>query len=254
MITSESIQGLINAGGTVRTASGDTIGPIGNIYVDDTTGEPDWVAVRQAESGNVLIPLQGATISDRDIVVAYGRETISTAPSSVRAGEHLSLDSKDELRRHYAGQADGGESRDAGDGGEVVRSEERLRVGSQWVATERVRLRKRIVTEMVTVTQTVPVRREVLEIDREPLTNDADAGSALPGDLPDGLEIILREERPVVRMETVAVERVRVLKDTIHAQESFTDQLRKERIDIDGDGGTAAAGTPLRDAGGTAAR
>jgi uncharacterized protein (TIGR02271 family) len=240
MINSDSIQNLINAGGKVRTTGGDTIGPIGNIYVDDTTGEPDWVAVRQAASGNVLIPLQGATIADRDIVVSYGSDVISTAPATVGAGEHLSQANKDELRRHYAarsgqsGQSDAGTSDDV-EGAGVVRSEERLRVGTQWAAIERVRLRKRIVTEMVTITQTVPVRREVLDIDREPVPDSTDAVSALPGDLPEGLEIILREERPVVRMETVAIERVRVHKDVVQAQASFTDQLRKERVEVDGD-------------------
>ncbi|MCU1575167.1 MAG: hypothetical protein JWO93_3249 [Micrococcaceae bacterium] len=246
MINSDSIHNLINAGGTVRTTGGETIGPIGNIYVDDTTGEPDWVAVRRATSGNVLIPLHGATIAGRDIVVPYESHVISTAPATVGAGEHLSQANKDELRRHYAarsGQSDAGSSDDV-EGSGMVRSEERLRVGTQWTATERVRLRKRIVTEMVTITQTVPVRREVLDIDREPVTDSTDVGSALPGDLPEGLEIILREERPVVRMESVAIERVRVHKDTVQAQASFTDQLRKERIEVGGDitGGDTAGG------------
>ena len=57
----------------------------------------------------------------------------------------------------------------------MTRSEERLNVGTERQATGRVRLRKYVTTE--NVTQTVPVQREEVRIEREPIT---DANRAEP--------------------------------------------------------------------------
>ncbi|WP_314193231.1 PRC and DUF2382 domain-containing protein [uncultured Arthrobacter sp.] len=115
----------------------------------------------------------------------------------------------------------------------MTRSEERLSVGTERQATGRVRLRKYVTTE--NVTQTVPVQREEVRIEREPIT-DANRDAALRG--PDiseeEHEVTLHEERPVVDKETVPVERVRLDKDTVTDEETVTEEVRKERIDTDG--------------------
>jgi stress response protein YsnF len=54
----------------------------------------------------------------------------------------------------------------------VTRSEEELRITTHRRATHRARLRKRVVTEMVT--KTVPVRREEVSLEYEPITADDD--------------------------------------------------------------------------------
>jgi uncharacterized protein (TIGR02271 family) len=116
----------------------------------------------------------------------------------------------------------------------MTRSEEVLEVGTVWRPVERVRLRRRIVEEDVTVT--VRVRREELHVEREPLSayEDPVEGSGLG---PDGeLVIVLHEERPVVGVETVPVELVRVGVDTVHVEDVLVeDELRKERIEVEGD-------------------
>jgi uncharacterized protein (TIGR02271 family) len=116
----------------------------------------------------------------------------------------------------------------------MTRSEEQLHVGTESRETGRARLRKYIVTE--NVTQTVPVSREEVRVEREPIT-DANAGAALDGpDLSEEEhEVVLREERPVVEKETVPVERVRLDKETVTDQETVSEEVRKEQIETDGD-------------------
>ena len=115
----------------------------------------------------------------------------------------------------------------------MTRSEERLNVGTERQATGRARLRKYVTTE--NVTQTVPVQREEVRIEREPIT-DANRADAMSGpDISDEEhEVILHEERPVVEKETVPVERVRLDKDTVTDQVTVDEEVRKERIETDG--------------------
>jgi uncharacterized protein (TIGR02271 family) len=116
----------------------------------------------------------------------------------------------------------------------MTRSEEQLHVGTEKVQTGRARLRKHVVTEQQTVT--VPVTHEEVRLEREPIT-DANIGSATAGpDLSDEEhEVILTEERPVVHMETVPVERVKLDKETVTEQHRVTEDVRHEEIELDGD-------------------
>jgi uncharacterized protein (TIGR02271 family) len=114
----------------------------------------------------------------------------------------------------------------------MTRSEEQLRVGTQTRESGRARLRKHVVTEQQQVT--VPVSREELRIEREPVT-DANRGRATDGPAisEEEHEVTLHEERPVVDKEAVPVERVRLGKQTVTDQETVGGQVRKEEIDID---------------------
>ena len=115
----------------------------------------------------------------------------------------------------------------------MTRSEERLHVGTERETAGRARLRKYVTTE--NVTKTVPVQREEVRLEREPIT-DANRGQALNG--PDiseeEHEVILHEERPVVEKETVPVERVRLDKDVVQDDVTVNEEVRKEHIDADG--------------------
>jgi len=114
----------------------------------------------------------------------------------------------------------------------MTRSEERLRVGKQTVETGRARLRKHVVTEQVS--QTVPVRKEKLTLQSEPIT-DANRGPALSGPAisEEEHEVVLREEVPVVDKEVVAVERVRAGKAVVNEQQTVSAQVRKEQIQLE---------------------
>src|SRR3712207_4196019 len=112
-------------------------------------------------------------------------------------------------------------------------SEERLNVGTQRVETGRARLRKYVVSE--NVTQTVPVTREEVRVEREPIT-DANVGNAMDGPAisEEEHEVTLHAERAVVEKEAVPVERVRLDTTTVTEQQQVSADLRKEEIEVDG--------------------
>ncbi|WP_282944486.1 YsnF/AvaK domain-containing protein [Cellulomonas endometrii] len=246
MLTQEQIQTI--SGGTVVDSNGDKIGKAGQVYLDDVTGEPDWVTVNTGLFGTSesFVPLQGATADGKTLRVAYTKAQVKDAPR-VDADGHLSEQEEGELYRHYglssgvdtttAGTTnDAGADVDTGDDAMTV-SEERLHVGTERREAGRARLRKYIVTEQETVT--VPVTREEVRLEREPIT-DANRDDALAGpDLTESEhEVVLTEERPVVAKETVPVERVRLAKDTVTDQTQVTEEVRHEEVDTEGtDGG-----------------
>ncbi|GAA3137376.1 PRC and DUF2382 domain-containing protein [Planomonospora alba] len=116
----------------------------------------------------------------------------------------------------------------------MTRSEEQLAVGTEEHEAGRARLHKYVVTEERRVD--VPVTREEVRVEREPIT-DANREAALSGpDLRESEhEVTLHEERPVVDKRTVPVERVRLDKQRVADEETVSGQVRKERIDVEGD-------------------
>ena len=140
----------------------------------------------------------------------------------------------------------------------VTRSEEQLRVATARRPYQRVVVRRHVVTETVVQQVEVQVRREVLEVERTPVDDPAGTVAVLPGDAPlrdplspdaEVLEIVLHEERPVVGVEVVPVERVRVIVDRVRGEEVVSADVRSERIDIDAPQAvrsSASAGTAPR--------
>ena len=116
----------------------------------------------------------------------------------------------------------------------VIRSEEELVVETVWRPAERVRFRRRLVEEEVTVT--VTVQREELHIEREPITESGELAQGRPSSAAgDEVVIVLREERPVVGVEVVPRELVRVTRYLVDAgEESVSESLRREVVEIDG--------------------
>jgi uncharacterized protein (TIGR02271 family) len=116
----------------------------------------------------------------------------------------------------------------------MTRSEERLKVGTEVREAGRARLRKHVVTEHQQVT--VPVSREEVVVEREPIT-DANRDAAYSGGdiTEEEHEVVLREERPVVDKEAVAVERVRLGTETVRDTETVGGEVRKEEIEFDED-------------------
>jgi stress response protein YsnF len=214
MVTMDQAQQLLGA--RVVDADGDKVGTINEVYLDDVTGEPNWVTVTTGWFGlsESFVPLDRARISDDQIRVPFDKATIKDAPR-YDGGEPLSSQDEDELYRHYAITADvPGAARDTNtdntghteilDGGEVpdeslirweeqssvprgsnpqelvTRSEEQSPVGTERVRTGRARLRKYVVTEQQTVT--VPVSHEELRLEPEPITEtERDKGSTGAG-------------------------------------------------------------------------
>jgi uncharacterized protein (TIGR02271 family) len=263
MLAKEHIDDLLQRNGNVLSTDGDKIGSIGQVYADDDNGQPTWVTAKTGLFGTSesFVPLEGARAEGDDILVPYTKDQVKDAPR-VDADGHLEPAEEERLYAHYSlgggsqTYTDATAGRDADyreadladtESGTVghdtsgpttddamTRSEERLNVGTEREATGRVRLRKYVTTE--NVTQTVPVQREEVRIEREPIT-DANRGAALsgPGISEEEHEVVLHEERPVVEKETVPVERVRLNKETVTDELTVNEEVRKERIETDGD-------------------
>ena len=113
----------------------------------------------------------------------------------------------------------------------MTRSEEVLEVGPVWRPAERVRLSRRIVEEEVTVT--VRVRREELHVEREPVSqyDEPSPNLSATGEV----VMVLREERPVIGVEVVPRELVRVRRHRVNAgEEVVSDAVLKEVVEVDG--------------------
>jgi stress response protein YsnF len=207
------------AGTTPGTTSGATAGGAAGGVAGGVAGTPSPAMV---DPGTRPVPSPAT-----DVRTAVGQ----AAPPP--AGQHAG---------QYAGADTGRHAPD----GAMTRSEEQLRVGTQRVAATRVRVVKYVVTEEVQVT--VPLRREEIRIEEVPLdapdpgpgeslvpAGTAGGGAAgtpgLPGGLPE--DIVLHAERPVVTVEVVPVERVRLNTEVVQGQEQVTDQVRREQIVVD---------------------
>ena len=233
MITKDAVRGL--AGTDVYGNDGDKIGSVGQVYLDNATGEPAWVSVRTGLFGTKesFVPLRDADLTGDRVEVPYGKDQVKSAPRIDQDGE-LSPAEEEELYEHYGLGSSG--SRQAGTTTDdaMTRSEERLVAGTRTEQAEKVRLRKYVVTEYRQVE--VPVSREEVRLERVPVT-DATTGQAIddPAVADEEHEVTLWAERPVVTTEAVPVERVRLGKETVSGEETVVGEVRKEQIELTGD-------------------
>jgi uncharacterized protein (TIGR02271 family) len=233
-------------GRTMLDRDGNRIGPIDAIYLDDRTGQPEWALVNTGLFGtkSSFVPLAQATQSGEEVRVPYDKQLVKDAPR-VDPDRHLSEAEERQLWRHYGLDYDrttrrratgrdtvGRDTSGPRTDDAMTRSEEELRVGTTERERGRVRLRKYVTTEQVQ--QTVPVQRERVRVEREPVTDATlDAATSGPELSEAEHEVILREEEPVVEKRVVPRERVRLDKDTVTDQERVAEELRKEQIDVD---------------------
>ena len=223
---------------------GNRIGTIDEVYVDASTEQPEWLSVKTGMMGSKVsfVPIAQAQENGDEIQVPYEKTQVKDAPSIEPDGE-LSRDDEAGLYRHYgleysdqeSGSGNGTEGRDTSGpttDEAMTRSEEELRVGTQSGEAGRARLRKYVVTEEVQ--QSVPVRREEVRVEREPIT-DANADQATDGPeiSEEEHEVVLHEEQAVVEKQAVPKERVRLEKDTVTEEQHVSEEVRKEQIETD---------------------
>ena len=249
-------------GQELRSADGEKIGTIEEIYLDTETNAPEWALVNTGLFGtkSSFVPIRDARTGDDGVSVPFDKGTVKDAPSVDPDGQ-LSQREEAELYRHYGldysesssdtGLPEGGAGTGTVGNGEplgrdvsgpttddaMTRSEEELRVGTTERETGRVRLRKYVVEDEVT--QTVPVKREKARLEREPIT-DANVDDAMSGPeiSEEEHEVVLREEEPVVEKRAVPKERVRLETDVETEQREVSDTVRREEIDADDDATT----------------
>jgi uncharacterized protein (TIGR02271 family) len=111
----------------------------------------------------------------------------------------------------------------------LTRSEEELEVETKQVPRGQAGVRKRVVTEQQH--RTVPVEREELRVQREPIpAGEGDGDAEMSAD---ERTIELREEQPVVDKRVVPKERVRIGKEVVRDQEQVSEPVRKEQVEVD---------------------
>jgi uncharacterized protein (TIGR02271 family) len=229
-------------GATVLDLDGDTVGRIGQVYVDPA-GAPSWATIRTGFLGSSepFFPLEGAAFEGKDVRVPFSKDAVANSPR-VESDEELSIEHADALVDHYAsqggrvtgGRGDGvpdGDPADSAPDAAMTRSEERLHVGTRTAERGRVRLRKHIVAEQQTIT--VPVSREEAVLVREPLT-EADLAAAVAGRelSEEEHEIVLHGEIVMTVKDIVPVERIRLSTSRVTTEQQVTVDVRKEQIEL----------------------
>jgi uncharacterized protein (TIGR02271 family) len=255
-------------GRTMVDPAGDKLGTIDAIYLDDDTGQPGWATVTTGLFGTkaTFVPLAQAQAMGDSVQVPYDKQRVKDAPN-MQADGQLSQGEEAELYRHYGldyteSRSDSGlpaatghdiDSRDRDRDGlyddvqdsavgrdasgptaddAVTRSEEELHVGTQARERGRARLRKYVTTEQQQVS--VPVRREEVRVEREPITDaNLDAATSGPDISEEEHEVTLHEETPVVEKRVVPRERVRLDTETVTEQRQVGEEVRKEQIQVD---------------------
>lgn len=246
-------------GQTLYSSDNDKIGKIGQVFLDDETGRPEFYTVNTGLFGmsESFVPAADATTTDDGVRVPFTKDQVKDAPNVDVDSGHLDQSEERRLYEHYemtyserssdSGLPEGGTS-DTSDTSGIVghdtsgpttddamtRSEERLDVGTTSEESGRARLRKYVTTEEETVT--VPVKKERAVIETEPITgSDRDQALSGPAISEEEHEVVLKEERPVVGKTAEPVERVRLGKETVTDEETVSEEVRKEHIEADGD-------------------
>jgi uncharacterized protein (TIGR02271 family) len=233
-------------GRTVVDRDGDKIGKLNEIYLDEQTGRPEWGLVNTGlfATKSTFVPIAGASPEGDEVRVPFEKSRVKDAPGIEPDGR---LDEREEaaLYRHYGMDYGNGANADAREpvGRDVsgpttddamTRSEEELHVGTAERERGRVRLRKYVVTDEVQ--KTVPVKREEVRVEREPITGEnVDRAMDGPAISDEEHEVVLSEEEVVTEKRAVPKERVRLDKDVVTDERQVSEEVRREEIEVDDD-------------------
>jgi uncharacterized protein (TIGR02271 family) len=215
-------------GAPVYDSTGERIGSVEEVFYDDSTGRPEWIGIGTGflRTKRVLVPLDGASMRDDGVYVPYDREFVKDAPDI--DSDEISGSTERELYSYY--RLGGGRTAPTTAADQAItRSEEELEVGKREVEGGSVRLRKWVETEPVSVD--VTLHRETARVVREPINQTVDSAQIGEAEV----EVRLRAEVPMVRKETVAKERIGLEKNVEAETRTVTDEVRKERVEVDGE-------------------
>lgn len=201
------------------TADGQKLGHVGDVYYDEETNQVRCVGLPGDALGvtNVTVPVTGARIENDALILPWNSDQMREAP---QADGEITDESWQKTNEYYESAGASSES--------VTRSEEELRVSKETVPAGTVRLRKWV--EVEPVQMDVELQKETARVTREPVNEvapNAQIGEA-------EVEVTLHEERPVVEKQMVAKEVVSVETATQTTNETIHDELRKERVEVEG--------------------
>ena len=117
MLTEQDARDVI--GCTAYTDDGDKIGKVGQLFLDDDTGRPEFVTVNTGLFGTneTFIPVDEATFNGGRLTVPYTKDKIKDAPNVDADGGHLDRPEEQRLYEYYGltyGSANG-DGRTVGD-------------------------------------------------------------------------------------------------------------------------------------------
>lgn len=193
---------------TAFDPSGDKIGSVGQVYLDDSTGEPSWVTVNTGFFGTSqsFAPLEGHRFDGDDLVLAHSKDVVKDAPR-VDADGHISEAEEAELYRYYEG----------------VRSGDRTGAPLAGTGVRDGDVRDRDLRHD-------DVRdRDVLDRDRDAHLTDRDRDRTRTGEQ----SMTASEERLNVGTEQVETGRARLRKYVTTEEETVTVPVSKERVVVE---------------------
>ena len=224
--TVEELEALTNA--PVYTSDGEKFGLVGEFWYDEGTNVARYLKIGRGPLGMraVCVPLAGATRTSDGIQLPYTKDQLEESPEWGGDSDLEWTDERErEIGRYYGTATPATEDADMA----VTRHEEELHVGKEAEQAGRARLRKWVEAEPVDMD--VDLRRETARVTRERI--DEPVRGAQIGE--QEIEVPLHEERAVVEKQVVAKERIGLEKDVETQTERVTDEVRKERVDIDED-------------------
>jgi uncharacterized protein (TIGR02271 family) len=255
-------------------SDGQSIGKVGQVYLSDRSGEPEWVTVRTGFFGmkQTFVPLANARRAGDEIRVPFDKEMIKGAPN-IDVDGRLSLEEEAELYRYYGMQPTSIPTQRTPIGERQAQRPGEQRPGEQRTGERRTvqatptgqadKLRGRDVgdrdIDMTTSEEQLHIGKESRESghvrlrkyvetenvqEKIPLSREEvviEREVIRDGEVgvyeigEDEQRMTLHEERPVVGKETRPVEHVRVHKEKVQHEETVQGQVRRERLEVDED-------------------
>src|SRR5207244_9441151 len=147
----------------VEAEDGEAIGRVDSLYYDVETGRPAWIGVRaEGERLRTLVPVEGSRATGEVVRVGFPREVVESAPRI--EAEEIDEITERRLVDHYDLPKRPLDERETAVITPIVRYEEALSVTKEREETGRVRVRKWVETEPVTVE--VALERETVRVTR----------------------------------------------------------------------------------------
>src|SRR4051812_7046532 len=143
MLTEQNAREVI--GTTAYSADGDKLGKVGQLFLDDQTGRPEFVTVNTGLFGTkeTFIPVSEASFNGDRLTLPFGKDRISDAPKVDAEGGHLDQSEERRLYEYYgmsydksssesgyAGNQTGNAGYDAGTTGDAGTLGNETRVGT----------------------------------------------------------------------------------------------------------------------------
>ncbi|MSS44515.1 DUF2382 domain-containing protein [Cutibacterium sp. WCA-380-WT-3A] len=193
---------------TVVDQSGNKIGEIGQVYLDDASGQPAWVTVKTGLFGRneTFVPFKGLETSGGQIRTIYTKDKVKDAPN-VDPDGHLSEDETEELYRYYSDAFASGKTT-----GKTETTDKNVNQGGRVAAGG-------AGGNQVADNKTVSDTKDHGTDHKSPVAGDG--------------SVVRHEERLNVGKERVETGRVRIHKHIVHDTETVEVPVEREEIHVE---------------------